>query len=39
MGVYDIGIKMLESEEEVAKYAEKDNAKAKLFLGGMPIPT
>lgn len=38
MGVYDIGIKKLESEEEVAKYAEKDKAKAKLFFGGYAYP-
>ena len=38
MGVYDIGIKMLESEEEVAKYAEKDKAKAKLVFGGYAYP-
>ena len=38
MGVYDIGIKMLESEEEVARYTEKDKAKAKLFLGGYAYP-
>jgi NAD+ synthase len=38
MGVYDIGIKMLENEEEVAKYTEKDKAKAKLFLGGYAYP-
>ena len=34
IGVYDIGIKMLESEEEVANYAEKDKAKARLVFGG-----
>jgi len=34
IGVYDIGRKRLESEEEEAKYIKKTQASVKLFFGG-----